>query len=326
MVAYGAGKEEIGRAPRTGVRRRAGLEWRPAERPAGSSESRRPRRPRRKRKAKRSGHGAQTLVGRAVAYWALVLGLWLVIGGVGTVAYVGAHLPPIQSLEIPKRPPSIQIVDDGGRVLALRGDAGGAVLTLKELPSYVPKAFVAIEDRRFYEHFGIDPFGIGRALRRQHPAPRHQPGRLHHHAATREESVLTQERTVHRKLQEALLAVWLERKFSKTQILELYLNRVYFGAGAYGIEQAAQRYFGKPARADDAARSGLARRTGEIAVASCTDAQFRRRRAARAKSCSPPWQILASSAQTSAKDALAQARRQSSRRPAPARSIMSPTG
>ena len=170
------------------------------------------------------------------------------IGGVGTVAWTGAHLPPIQSLEIPKRPPSIQIVDLNGRPLATRGDAGGAVLPLKELPNYVPKAFVAIEDRRFYEHYGVDPFGIARAL---------VANILHRGVAQGGSTItqqlaknlfLTQERTIHRKLQEVLLALWLERKFSKTQILELYLNRVYFGSGAYGIEQASQRYFGKSAK------------------------------------------------------------------------------
>ena len=167
---------------------------------------------------------------------------------VGVVAWTGAHLPPIQSLEIPKRPPSIQIVDVNGRPLAIRGDAGGAVLPLKEMPSYVPKAFVAIEDRRFYEHYGVDPWGIARAV---------VANVLHRGVAQGGSTItqqlaknlfLTQERTIHRKLQEAMLAIWLERKFTKTQILELYLNRVYFGSGAYGIEQAAQRYFGKSAR------------------------------------------------------------------------------
>jgi penicillin-binding protein 1A len=201
------------------------------------------KRPRKSRKRARKG----SLIGRAV-YWSLVLALWLVIGGVGIIAWTGAHLPPIQSLEIPKRPPSIQIVDMHGRALATRGDNGGAVLPLKDLPSYVPKAFIAIEDRRFYEHYGVDPYGIARAL----------VANILHRGVTQGASTitqqlaknlfLTQERTIHRKLQEAMLAVWLERKFTKTQILELYLNRVYFGSGAYGIEQAAQRYFGKHAK------------------------------------------------------------------------------
>jgi len=177
-----------------------------------------------------------------------VLALWVVIGGVGTIAWTGAHLPAIQALEIPKRPPSIQIVDVTGRPLAIRGDMGGAVLPLKDMPSYVPKAFIAIEDRRFYEHYGVDPWGIARALIANvlHRGVSQGGSTITQQLA--KNLFLTQERTIHRKLQEAMLAVWLERKFSKTEILELYLNRVYFGSGAYGIEQASQRYFGKSAR------------------------------------------------------------------------------
>ncbi|MGA2565676.1 MAG: PBP1A family penicillin-binding protein [Pseudolabrys sp.] len=205
--------------------------------PAKRKRARQPRKTRRKR----------SLIGRAI-YWGLVLGLWLIIGTAGTIAWTGAHMPPLQSLEIPKRPPSIQIVDLDGRPLATRGDNGGAVLPLKEMPNYVPQAFIAIEDRRFYEHYGVDPWGIARAA---------VANILHRGVAQGASTItqqlaknlfLTQERTVHRKLQEMLLALWLERKFSKTQILELYLNRVYFGSGAYGIEQASQHYFGKPAK------------------------------------------------------------------------------
>ncbi|HTT48684.1 MAG TPA: penicillin-binding protein 1A [Pseudolabrys sp.] len=216
----------------------------PGDRPSGGGKppARRKRaKPSRKRGPRRS------LIGRAI-YWSLVFGLWLMIGAGGVIAWTGAHLPPIQSLEIPKQPPSIQIVDLNGRPLATRGGSSGAVLPLKELPSYVPQAFIAIEDRRFYEHYGVDPYGIARAA---------LANILHRGVAQGASTItqqlaknlfLTQERTVHRKLQEMLLALWLERKFSKTQILELYLNRVYFGSGAYGIEQAAQRYFGKPAK------------------------------------------------------------------------------
>ena len=186
-------------------------------------------------------------MGRLV-YWCLVLGLWVAIGGIGAVAWVGAHLPAIQSLEIPKRPPSIQINDVRGRALARRGDLAGEILTLKELPNYVPKAFVAIEDRRFYEHYGVDPMGIARALVANilHRGVAQGGSTLTQQLA--KNLFLTQERTITRKLQEAMLAIWLERKFSKTQILELYLNRVYFGSGSYGIEQASLRYFGKSAR------------------------------------------------------------------------------
>ncbi len=96
-------------------------------------------------------------------YWGAVLGLWAMIAVVGVVVYVGAHLPPIQSLEIPKRPPTIQITGLDGSVLATRGEMAGANIALKDLPPYLPKAFIAIEDRRFYSHYGVDPVGILRA-------------------------------------------------------------------------------------------------------------------------------------------------------------------
>jgi penicillin-binding protein 1A len=236
-----------------------------SDRPAGGGTGKAPtrRRPKRKKRARR-----RSLIVRSL-YWGVVVGLWLFIGVVGTVVYVGAHLPPIQSLEIPKRPPSIQIVDDDGRPLARRGDLAGAPLALKELPGYVPKAFVAIEDRRFYQHFGVDPLGIARAF---------VANVLHRGVAQGGSTItqqlaknlfLTQERTITRKMQEVLLALWLERKFSKTQILELYLNRVYFGSGAYGIEQASQRYFGKAAKhlslAEAALLAGLVKSPSRLA-------------------------------------------------------------
>jgi penicillin-binding protein 1A len=239
------------------------------ERPAPDDEDRpRPRSRKRRTRKKRPARNRRALFGR-IAYWSLVVGLWLAIGGVGMVAWVGAHLPPIQSLEIPKRPPSIQIVDMQGRALARRGDLAGEPLPLKEMPGYVPKAFIAIEDRRFYEHYGIDPFGIGRALVANvlHRAVAQGGSTISQQLA--KNLFLTQERTITRKLQEAMLALWLERKFSKTQILEMYLNRVYFGSGAYGIEQASLRYFGKSARqitlAEAALLAGLVKSPSRLA-------------------------------------------------------------
>ena len=201
------------------------------------------RQPRKKKRAGRQRSGFGRLI-----YWGAVLALWAVIAGIGLVVWIGAHLPPIQSLEIPKRPPSVLILGLNGATLATRGDMGGAEVPLRELPDYAPKAFVAIEDRRFYSHHGIDPWGILRAGVRD---VLHRGGTQGGSTITQQLAknlFLTQERTVTRKLQEAVLALWLEHKFSKAQILELYLNRVYFGSGAYGIEAAAQRYFGKSAR------------------------------------------------------------------------------
>jgi penicillin-binding protein 1A len=221
------------------------------------------------RKDKKAARGrARGRIGRLV-YWGAVLGLWAVIATGGVIVWVGAHLPPIQSLEIPKRPPTIQIVGTDGSVIATRGEMPGANVSLKDLPPYLPKAFIAIEDRRFYSHFGIDPAGIARAA----------VANLLHRGVSQGGSTLTQqlaknlfltqERTIQRKLQEAELALWLERKYSKNDILELYLNRVYFGSGAYGVEAAAQKYFGKPARdvtlAEAAMLAGLVKSPSRLA-------------------------------------------------------------
>jgi penicillin-binding protein 1A len=209
-----------------------------AAKPAGSTSP--------GKKPARSKDSRRSLIGRAV-YWGLVLALWGVIGTVGLIAWVGAHLPSIQSLEVPKRPPSIQIAGLDGKVMVTRGDSGVSA-TIKELPKYVPQAFIAIEDRRFHEHFGVDPIGIARAAVANILRRGVSQGGSTITQQLAKNLFLTQERTFTRKLQELLLALWLERKFTKSEILELYLNRVYFGAGAYGVEAAAQRYFGKHAR------------------------------------------------------------------------------
>ena len=93
-----------------------------------------------------------------------MLGVWGVVGLAGLFAYYASQLPPIDQLAVPKRPPNIAILADDGALIANRGDTGGAAVRLSELPPYLPKAFVAIEDRRFYSHFGIDPIGIARAV------------------------------------------------------------------------------------------------------------------------------------------------------------------
>src|SRR5882762_5821636 len=202
-------------------------------------------------------------------YWGAVLGLWAVIAVVGVVIWVGAHLPAIQALEIPKRPPTIQIVGFDGSMLATRGEMPGANVSLKDLPPYLPRAFIAIEDRRFYSHYGVDPIGIARAAVANilHRGVSQGGSTLTQQLA--KNLFLTQERTLQRKLQEVELALWLERKHSKSEIIELYLNRVYFGSGAYGVEAAAQRYFGKSAKnvtlAEAAMLAGLVKSPSRLA-------------------------------------------------------------
>jgi penicillin-binding protein 1A len=228
---------------------------------------RRPRAQRGRSKRRSRARSRRGLV--RLFYWGVVLGLWAAIALVGVIVWVGAHLPPIQALEIPKRPPTIEITGFDGSVLATRGEMPGANVWLKELPPYLPKAFIAIEDRRFYSHYGVDPLGIARAAVANvlHRGVSQGGSTLTQQLA--KNLFLTQERTLQRKLQELELALWLERKHSKSEILELYLNRVYFGSGAYGVEAAAQRYFGKSAKnvtlAEAAMLAGLVKSPSRLA-------------------------------------------------------------
>lgn len=194
-----------------------------------------------RRKKRRSFFGS-------LFYWGAVTGIWALVAGTGLLAYHAGQLPPIDKLAIPKRPPNIAILASDGSKLANRGDTGGPAVQLRDLPKYLPNAFIAIEDRRFYNHWGIDVIGIGRALWNNLSKRR---GAMQGGSTITQQLAknlfLTQERTISRKIQEAILALWLEQNYSKDQILQLYLNRVYYGSGAYGIAAAAQRYFGKSA-------------------------------------------------------------------------------
>jgi penicillin-binding protein 1A len=200
-----------------------------------------------KPKKKEPKRKRRSLVG-FLFYWSFVFAIWGVIGGGALFIYYGSQLPHIDQLAVPKRPPNIAVLAVDGSLLANRGDTGGAAVPLRDLPPYLPKAFIAIEDRRFYSHWGVDPVGILRALSKNLVGGGAVQGGSTLTQQLAKNLFLTQERTVSRKIQEAILALWLEHKYSKDQILELYLNRVYFGSGAYGVDAAAQKYFGHPAR------------------------------------------------------------------------------
>ncbi len=266
------------RAPRVRGERRPGSKSEKKRARGRGEDSIREAAPWRRAGGGSSGRGRRGLA--RLLYWAVVLSLWAFIAAIAAIAWVGAHLPAIQSLEVPKLPPAIEIVDLSGRMLAARGDTSGPPLSLKELPPYLPQAFIAIEDRRFYSHYGVDPLGIVRALAMNlaHRGVSQGGSTLTQQLA--KNLFLTQERTITRKLQEFVLAFWLERKFSKQQILELYLNRVYFGAGAYGVEAAAQRYFGKSARqvtlAEAALLAGLVKSPSRLAPTRNPDGAERR--------------------------------------------------
>src|SRR5271163_4604389 len=215
----------------------------PADRPPGARKAKPA-----KARGRKSRRGPRRSSFGRLLYWTFVLGVWGVIALAGLVAYEASQLAPIDQLAVPKRPPNIAIPADDGALIANRGDTGGAAVRLIDLPPYLPKAFVAIEDRRFYEHLGIDPVGISRAIVRDVTGKGGLEGGSTLTQQLAKNLFLTQERTLSRKIQEAILALWLERRYSKDQILELYLNRVYFGSGAYGVEAATQKYFGKSAR------------------------------------------------------------------------------
>ncbi|MEO1695403.1 MAG: PBP1A family penicillin-binding protein, partial [Pseudomonadota bacterium] len=147
-----------------------------------------------------------------------------------------------------KRAPVIQILARDGSLIAERGRPHDYI-PLKLLPLHVTGAVMATEDRRFFSHWGIDPNGLARAAFANLRAGRFAQGGSTITQQLAKNLFLTHDRTVQRKANEVVLALWLELMLTKRQILELYLNQVYFGSGAYGIEAAAQRYFGKSARA-----------------------------------------------------------------------------
>lgn len=224
----------------------AGLSMREEDRIVPSSRKSAQRksksRPGSRGRRKRSG-----LFGRLI-YWCFVLAVWAGIGGIGLAAYYAAKMPSVADWSVPDRPPNVKIISADGKLLANRGMTGGEAVGLHEMSPYIPQAVIAIEDRRFYSHFGVDPMGLGRAVVSNLAAGRTVQGGSTLTQQLAKNMFLKPERTLERKVQEVMLSLWLERKHSKDQILEMYLNRVYFGSGAYGVEAAARRYFGKSAR------------------------------------------------------------------------------
>jgi penicillin-binding protein 1A len=184
---------------------------------------------------------------QAFLYWGAVAGVWGLIFLVAFFAVFATDLPDVSKLNSVTRQPSISYLDRSGALIAVRGSQYAPPVDLDKLPDYVPKAFIAIEDRRFYYHPGFDPLGITRAIVKDVSCWCFAAGGSTITQQLARNLFLTLDQTPRRKAQELILALWLEMKFTKKEILALYLNRVYFGAGAYGIEAAAQRYFNKPA-------------------------------------------------------------------------------
>jgi penicillin-binding protein 1A len=195
---------------------------------------------------RRRGAGKGLLIrivklGVLVSLWAVILGA-VVLGGFALT------LPDTDELTRAERRPSVTVLAADGSLLTTYGDLFGQPLTLREMSPYLPKAVIAAEDHRFYGHFGVDPIGLLRAALANISAGHVVQGGSTITQQLAKNLFLTPERSFSRKIQETLLALWLEHRFTKDQILEIYLNRVYLGAGAYGVDAAAHRYFNKSAR------------------------------------------------------------------------------
>ncbi|MCP1336460.1 transglycosylase domain-containing protein [Futiania mangrovi] len=213
------------------------------DRSAGQRSARRPRR----RPAGRGERARRSLLWR-LGYWAVVAGLWLLIAAAGFIAWHAADLPDSARLLDPRESPSVEVRAVDGSVVANRGALYGGAVTVAELPRHLTDAVLAIEDRNFYLHPGFDPIGIARAAWTNLRSDGVVQGGSTITQQLAKNLFLTPERTFERKIKELILSVWLELRFTKDEILTIYLNRAYFGAGAYGVEAAAQRYFGVSAR------------------------------------------------------------------------------
>ncbi|HBF29226.1 transglycosylase domain-containing protein [Rhizobium sp.] len=200
-----------------------------------------------RRRAKRRSGGFFGLMSR-LFYWCVVLGIWGAIGIGGMVIYFASQMPSASSWQVPARAPNIKIVAVDGTLIANRGVTGGEALALDEMSPYMPEAIVAIEDKRFYSHFGVDFIGVGRAFVTNILLGHKAQGGSTITQQLARNLFLSPKKTFERKVQEVLLSVWLEQKYTKDQILAMYLNRVYFGDNAYGVEAASRRYFNKSAR------------------------------------------------------------------------------
>ncbi|MDX9860360.1 MAG: PBP1A family penicillin-binding protein [Rhodospirillales bacterium] len=182
------------------------------------------------------------------AKWTAIAAIWGIIAAGAVAAWYAYDLPDVDSaMEITRRP-TVTFLAADGTTLATVGEVHGALVRLSDLPAAMPDAVLAIEDRRFHDHFGIDLIGLARAAYVNARAGRIVQGGSTITQQVAKNLFLTPERSIKRKVQEVLLALWLERRFSKEQILTLYLNRVYLGAGTYGVDAAARRYFGHMAR------------------------------------------------------------------------------
>jgi penicillin-binding protein 1A len=171
----------------------------------------------------------------------------LALAVAAAMVYFTLSMPDPMGLRLKERAPVVRVLARDGSLLSERG-GDGAYVPIDLLPRHLIDAVIATEDRRFFKHWGLDPAGMVRAGLTNLRAGRVEQGGSTLTQQLAKNLFLGSERTLARKLEELILALWLEARLGKRNILELYLNRVYLGAGAYGVETASQRFFGKSAR------------------------------------------------------------------------------
>ena len=239
--------------------------------------------------------------------WAFVAGLWAGIILAGVFAYYAQELPDITKEASFERKRAIIIQDRNGDVIARYGEIIGNKVSVEELPPYLVQAVLSIEDRRFYHHFGLDPLGLARAM-----FVNVREGRVAQGGSTITQQLaknlfLSQERTLKRKIQEAMLAIWLEYELTKDEILSAYLNRVYLGSGVYGVDAAARTYFKTgvenlslrecatlagllkaPSRYSPLSNPGLSKQRTQVVLNSMVDAGYITEAQAKGESGIPP--------------------------------------
>lgn len=181
---------------------------------------------------------------KKIFYWGAVAFVWgVILFGVllGAIAW---GLPDVDQAIAATKKPVVRVLASDGTELAFSGDIYAPPVDILDLPPQLPHAILATEDRRFYDHFGIDLISIGRAVFVNLWAGSIRQGGSTITQQAAKNLFLSPERTFKRKAQETILALWLEAKFTKDQIFTIYLNRVYFGSGVYGVNGAAKHYFG----------------------------------------------------------------------------------
>lgn len=221
------------------------------------------------------------------------LAVWGLIAFMALMAWFVYDLPSSDDVKPLQTRASITIVARDDSVIARYGGLKGEAIAVEDLPIHTTAAVLAIEDRRFYKHFGVDVFGLARAMLANAKALSFVQGGSTITQQLAKNLFLTPDKTIRRKVQEALMAIKIEQRFSKDEIFSAYLNRVYFGAGAYGIDAAARTYFNKsateldlwesamlagllkaPSRYSPFANPELAQRRAQVVIAAMEDAGY----------------------------------------------------